>query len=526
MAELQLYNSLARRKQRFEPLEPGRVRIYSCGPTVYSHQHLGNMRTYVFADLLRRALQYFGFEVKHVINITDVGHLTDDADGGEDKMELAARDAGQSIWDIADKWTRIFKDDLKKLRVLEPDVWCKATDHVPEQIRMIETLEQKGFTYRADDGIYFDVSKDPNYGELARVDLETQRAQERIASAGAKRNPADFALWKLSPSEGPRRQMEWESPWGTGFPGWHIECSAMSSRYLGSPFDIHTGGIDHVPVHHTNEIAQSESALGVRPWVLVWMHAGWLMLDGGKLSKSTGGAPTLDDLVSAGIEPAAFRYFTLGAHYRQQAHLTEEGLRQAQRSWRRLRRHMENWRGANPDPGDPAAPSSSEEAVRCRERFRAALADDLNAPRALAAVWETVRNEKLSDSEKAVLLADFDRVLGLGFREAAGLEPTEGEGGKAWLASASVEGGPGEISASATLVVSASASNRSLVIAPGFRPEQQPRIKELLDERDTARVQRDWDRADSLRDQLLAEGVSVEDSPTETWARPTGVGDA
>ncbi|MCE2390474.1 MAG: cysteine--tRNA ligase [Proteobacteria bacterium] len=500
MAELRLYNTLARRKQRFEPLEAGRAGIYTCGPTVYSHQHLGNLRTYVFADLLGRALRWFGFQVRHVINITDVGHLTDDADAGEDKMELAARGAGLSISEIADKWTRIFKQDLKKLRVLEPAVWCKATEHVPEQVRMIAELEEKGFTYRAEDGIYFDVSKDPNYGELARLDLETQRSQERIASAGAKRHPADFALWKFSPGEGPRRQMEWESPWGRGFPGWHIECSAMSTRYLGSSFDIHTGGIDHVPVHHTNEIAQSENALGVRPWVRVWMHAGWLMLDGGKLSKSAGGAPTLDDLIAAGIEPEAFRYFALGAHYRQQAHLTEDGLRRAQRSWRRLCRHLEVWGGARAVPGGAAAAPRSAEAELCRQRFAAALADDLNAPRALAAVWQTVRSDSLADAEKAALLTDFDQVLGLGLEAVVGIEPDE--------SSSTGDSGP------------------VIVFGAEVAPEQREGIRELIRERESARRGRDWQRADAIRDRLAEDGFALEDRSDQTVVRRAETGRA
>ncbi len=272
MTELMLYNTWSRGKERFEPLDPGLVRIYSCGPTVGGRQHVGNMRPYLFADLLTRTLRFAGYRVRHVIHITDVGHLTDDADAGEDKVEQAAREGGLSAWDVAEKWTHLYKQDLAKLRVREPDVWCKATDHIPEQIDMIRKLEEKGFTYRTSDGIYFDTSKDPNYGRLARLDLEAQQSGERIARATEKRNPVDFALWKFSPAEGPRRQMEWESPWGVGFPGWHIECSAMSSKYLGVPFDIHTGGVDHLPVHHPNEIAQSEIAFDVRPWVRFWMH--------------------------------------------------------------------------------------------------------------------------------------------------------------------------------------------------------------------------------------------------------------
>ncbi|MEE8557486.1 MAG: class I tRNA ligase family protein, partial [Myxococcota bacterium] len=299
---MELYNTLTRRKEPFRPLEPGKVGLYTCGPTVYGRAHLGNMRPYLFADLLKRALRQEGLEVRHVINITDVGHLTDDADLGEDKMELAARREGLTAWDVALKWTQVFKDYLRKLNVLEPDVWCRATDHIPQQIAMVKTLEERGFTYRTSDGIYFDISKDPHYGELARTDLDAQQTTDRIERAREKRNAADFALWKFSPDEGPRRQMEWESPWGIGFPGWHLECSAMSSEYLGVPFDLHTGGIEHVAVHHTNEIAQSENTFDVRPWVRYWLHEEWLLFDGEKISKSTGGSVVLDDLEEAGIE--------------------------------------------------------------------------------------------------------------------------------------------------------------------------------------------------------------------------------
>ncbi len=267
MTQLRLYNTLTRTKEEFAPLESGAVRVYTCGPTVYSRQHIGNLRTYVFSDLLVRGLRLFGFEVKQVINITDVGHLTDDSDDGEDKMEQAAAASGETAWDVAERWTTIFREDLAKMNIGEPAIWCKATDHIAEQIEMIEKLEGKGFIYTTDDGVYFDTAKDPHYGELARLDIESQQSQDRIEGASQKRNRGDFALWKKSPEDGPRRQMEWDSPWGRGFPGWHIECSAMSTKYLGEQFDIHTGGVDHVPIHHPNEIAQSENALGVRPWV-------------------------------------------------------------------------------------------------------------------------------------------------------------------------------------------------------------------------------------------------------------------
>jgi cysteinyl-tRNA synthetase len=467
VSELRLYNTRTRRKEPFASLEPGRARVYSCGPTVYSHQHLGNMRAYVFADLLKRTLRYFGWDVFDVVNITDVGHLTDDADAGDDKMEVAARRSGASAQEIAAKWTVVFQRDLEKLQVRPPCVWCKASDHIAEQIAMIEELERRGFTYRTSDGVYFDTSKDPHYGELARLSLEEQEVQARIEGSSEKRNPADFALWKLSPADGPRRQMEWDSPWGRGFPGWHIECSAMSTKYLGDRFDIHTGGVDHIPVHHTNEIAQSENALGVRPWVQWWMHGAWLMFDHEKMSKSKGRTVTLDDLEARGIEPLAFRTFLLGAHYRQQTHFSDEALAGARTAYDRLRRHAaELARARDSKDGAASAP--------LRERFREALADDMNTPKALAVAWEVVRSDELGSVEKWALLRDFDRVLGLDL-ESAGQAPAEA---------------------------------------------LDERLLALIREREQARRERDFARADRLRDELRAEGVLIEDSAEGTrWRR-------
>ena len=466
MSELRLYNTLTRRKEAFAPREPGPVRVYSCGPTVYGHAHLGNMRPYLFADLLKKTLRYFGYEVRHVMNITDVGHLVSDADEGEDKIELAARKEGVSAWDVAQKWTDVFKADLARLGVEEPDIWCKATDHIEEQIEMIRRLEDKGFTYRTSDGLYFDTSRDPHYGELARLNLEQQQAQERIEGTTGKRHPSDFALWKLSPEEGPRRQMEWDSPWGRGFPGWHIECSAMSSCYLGKSFDIHTGGVDHIPVHHTNEIAQSEGAYGKRPWVKVWMHSAWMMFEKAKMSKSEGTTVTLDHLIEQGIEPGAYRFFHLNAHYRQQTSYSEEAIEGSRAAYRRLVRHARELRGGSDSHG-------ADLVEGFRARFRAALADDLNAPQALAVTWDVVRSDSLGSVEKWQLLCEFDSVLGLRLEGAAAVDV-----------------------------------------------EMDARIDALVRERDEARASKDWARADELRDQLREEGIVLEDSREGTrWHR-------
>jgi cysteinyl-tRNA synthetase len=463
---MELYNTLTRRKERFEPLKPEHAGIYSCGPTVYSHQHLGNMRPYLFADLLKRNLARNGFRVRHVINITDVGHLTDDADLGEDKVELAARREGTTAQEVAEKWTRVFQEDLRRLHILEPDVWCKATEHIPQQIELIKTLEEKGFTYRTSDGIYFDTSKDPHYGELARLDVQAQQLGERISGGQEKRHPADFALWKLSPTEGPRRQMEWESPWGVGFPGWHVECSAMSSEYLGVPFDIHTGGVDHIPVHHPNEIAQSENAFDVRPWVRYWMHEEFVMFEGEKISKSKGGFVTLADLEEQGIEPLAYRLFFLTAHYRQQQTFSASAIEGAQTAYGRLVRHAVELREA----GDHAG---SEAVAGYRERFHKALDDDLNAPQALAVLWEAIRSTELGGAEKWLLLCEFDRVLGLGL-ESARLPQVE----------------------------------------------LDERVETLIREREEARRSRNFARADEIRHELLRDGIVLEDTKEGThWRR-------
>src|SRR3989344_952205 len=272
---LKFYNTLTRAKEEFKPQNPPAVGLYTCGPTVYNYAHIGNLRTYIFEDILKRALVANGFEVNHVMNITDVGHLTSDADVGEDKMEKGAKREGKTVWDIAEFYTKAFKEDMRRLNLVEPDIWCKATDHIAEQIELIQRLEKRGFTYLIDDGVYFDTTKDPHYGKLARLDIAGLRAGARIEMVKDKRNPTDFALWKLSP-DNEQRQMEWESPWGKGFPGWHIECSAMAMKYLGETFDIHCGGIDLIPVHHTNEIAQAENATG-KKFVHTWLHGEFLL---------------------------------------------------------------------------------------------------------------------------------------------------------------------------------------------------------------------------------------------------------
>jgi cysteinyl-tRNA synthetase len=464
---LVLYDTRTRSKRPFEPLEPGHARVYSCGPTVYSAQHVGNLRPYLFADLLKRALLAEGYRVTHVVNVTDVGHLTDDADAGEDKMELAARRTGRRAEEIAAEYTQRWLRDRRRLNCLDPDVLCKASEHVPQQLEMIRTLEEKGYTYRIDDGIYFDVSKFPRYAELAQLDLAGQQRTERVGDVAGKRHGADFALWKFAPP-GVRRQQEWDSPWGRGFPGWHIECSAMSTHYLGRQFDVHTGGIDHLSVHHTNEVAQSECALDVHPWVQFWMHEEFLLFEGEKMAKSKGRVYLLDDLLDQGFLPLSFRFFFLQAHYRKQQAFSDEAMAAADRGYRRLLLQTLAVRDAagQPDPARLDGP---------RGRFREAVRDDLDAPRARAVAGEVARDEALAPAERRALLAEFDRWLGLDLLTAEAPEPPRAE---------------------------------------------DPRIDALVAEREAARARRDFAEADRIRGALAAEGVAIEDTPAgPRWRR-------
>ncbi len=397
---MKVYNTLDREKEEFTPLQGNLVRMYSCGPTVYSYAHIGNMRTYIFMDLLRRSLRFCGYKVKGVMNITDVGHLLSDGDEGEDKMQKAARKEGKTPWEIAAFYTDAFFKDIEALNVSRPEIIAKATDHIPEMIEFVKGLLEKGYAYEISDGIYFDIGKFPGYGKLSGQTVDEKEAGARIEENSEKRHPADFALWKKADKN---HIMQWESPWGMGFPGWHIECSAMSKKYLGEVFDLHTGGIDAVPVHHENEIAQNEALAGKKT-VNYWMHGEFMMVDGGKMSKSLGNVYTVSDLVKKGYLPLDFRYFCLNAHYRKKLNFTFEGMDAAHVSYERLRNALY----AHKMSAAATDPAVLDDLMK---KFKGAVEDDMNIPYALGVLWDAVKLPKSKDVYKLAL--EFDKVLGL-----------------------------------------------------------------------------------------------------------------
>jgi cysteinyl-tRNA synthetase len=409
---LKLYNTLTRKKEIFKPLKGKRVGLYTCGPTVYYFAHIGNLRTYIFEDILKRVLEYNGYKVRHVMNITDVGHLTSDADTGEDKIELGAKRERKTAWEIAEFYTKAFKNDLKLLNIKEPNVWIKATETIADQINLIKILEKKGFTYKISDGIYFDTSKLKNYGRLWPKKMEL-KAGARIEMVPGKKNPTDFALWKFTPP-GVKRQMEWDSPWGRGFPGWHTECVVMSIKELGVPFDIHCGGVDHILIHHTNEIAQAEAAFG-KVFANFWLHGEFLVLEKEKMAKSKWEIITLEKLIEKGFNPLAYRYFCLGTHYRKKLQFSWQGLKASQNALNNLYQRILEIK-------EKKIPHFSrsrkvEDGNFYREKFLEFINDDLNMPKALALTWKLIDDKNLSDKEKYSLLLDFDKVFGLNFEK-------------------------------------------------------------------------------------------------------------
>ena len=464
---LKLYNSLTRQLEDFQPIHDGEARVYTCGPTVYNYQHIGNMRAFLFADTLGRTLKWYGYALTHIINITDVGHLTSDADAGEDKMEKAAVAQGASIWDIAAHYTHAFKRDVRRLNITDPAEWTVATDYVPQMIDFARTIEKD--CYQIEGGLYFDTSRVPNYGALARA--ATDEGESRIDPVSGKRNPQDFAIWRRSPP-GEQRQMEWDSPWGKGAPGWHLECSVMSRARLGHPFDIHTGGIDHREIHHPNEIAQNQSHCSCDdPGARIWMHNNFLIDRGGKMSKSTGEFLTLQVLVDAGVHPLAYRMLCLQAHYRSELEFSWENLAAALVRLKRLVQTVERLRDrfAAEPRGTLATPEVNE--------AKAAVGEDLNTARALV-LLESVAGGKGHAGDRFTAVRKIDRVLGLRL---------------------------------------AMITRDELRLRPAAATIDEETIEARLTERREARAAKDFARSDAIRHELASAGVEVMDGDPLAW---------
>lgn len=459
--ELSFYNTLSKEKEKFVPIEKNKVRMYSCGPTVYSYAHIGNFRTYVFVDTLRRVIKYNGFELKHVMNITDVGHLESDADEGEDKMEKAARKENRDPYEIAKFYTDAFLKDMDRLNIQRPEIITKATDNIEQMIEYVQEIIKNGYAYETSKGIYFDISKLDKYPVLSNRCLEDQIAGARVDVDPEKKNPYDFALWIKAPEN---HIMKWESPWGLSYPGWHLECSTMGRRFLGEVFDIHTGGVDHIPTHHENEIAQAKGATGKIP-AKIWMHCEYLLVDNGKMSKSLGNTYTISQLQEKGIAPLAFRLFCFTSHYRNKLNFTFEGAYGAQKALERLYDgYVKNANGTD----------IVEESVikEYKDKFDNFVNDDMNIPGAMSVVWEVVRNAKKS-SQFSKLLLEFDKVLGLDIIN----------------------------------------SEKYLEEFKNSQAEELPdEIKELVEQRKQARANKDWSKSDELRDLIISKGYSIKDT--------------
>lgn len=461
---IRLFNTYGRELQAFTPITEGHVGMYACGPTVYKFAHIGNLRAYVFEDVLRRALEYAGFIVRHVMNVTDVGHLSDDADEGEDKMLRSAREQGMTVREIADFYTAAFFRDTDLLNIERPSVVCRATEHIGEMIGLVKRLEDRGFTYLAGGNVYFDIGKFPGYGKLALLDRQELLAGARIEVDEYKHDPRDFVLW-FTNSKFEHQSMTWDSPWGTGYPGWHLECSAMSMKYLGEHFDIHCGGVDHIPVHHTNEIAQSEAATG-KKWVNYWLHNEFVLMNDRKMAKSSGGFVTLSDLVERGYDPLDFRYLCLGTHYRTQLQYTIEALDGARAARMNLVDRVSRLAGEATPAG---LAELSDQARGYLVEFEEGISNDLGLPKGLATVWNLLKDPSLRETEKLTLVFEVDRVLGLRLARAKRDDSDIDEG-----------------------------------------------AQELVRQRNEARRMKDFQKADEIREILLGRGIILEDSPNGT----------
>ena len=453
--DLYFYNTLTKQKEKFEPLDSKKVRIYSCGPTVYKDATIGNMRTNIFQDVLRRVLRYNGYKIKHVMNITDVGHLVSDGDEGEDKMLKSAREEHKTPLEIAEHYTKLFFDDLKALNVETPEVVCKATDHINEMLEYVRELIKKGYAYETSTAVYFDISKLDKYPVLSNLNLEEQKAGARVEVDKEKKNPYDFALWIKAPEN---HLMKWDSEFGPSYPGWHIECSAMGRKYLGKQFDIHTGGIDLIPTHHENEIAQSKGVTGKIP-ARYWMHGEYLLINGGKMSKSLGNVYLVKDIKEKGYEPLAYRLFSYSCNYRNKLNFTWEGIESAQKSLERLRGSYR----VHLNGTDNLDEKDREKLANIEKNFHKAINDDLNMPLAMSYVWEAARFEKKSP-EVAKMLAKFDTILGID------IDKQEEQ------------------------------------------KEIPQEISELLEQRKKARENKDWAKSDEIRDLISEKGYIVKDT--------------
>ena len=477
---LTIFNTMGREVQNFEPLVPGKVGFYGCGPTVYNYAHIGNLRAYVTHDILVRTLRRFGYDVNYVMNITDVGHLSGDNDEGEDKMLASAAERGKSVLEIADFYTKAFFSDTEKLNIGKPTKICKATEHVSDMIELIKRIEEKGYTYFAGGNLYFDISKFPPYGDLALLRLDDLKAGARTDIDGNKRNPGDFALW-FTKSKFENQALLWDSPWGRGYPGWHIECSAMSIKYLGETFDVHAGGIDHIPVHHSNEIAQSEAATGKHPWVKYWVHNEFLVIDKGKMSKSLGGFITLQTLMDSGYDPLDYRYFLLGGHYRSQLQFSYTALTGAKNSRKSLNERIHALKSGMA-PNTKMSRAGSGAAAIYLAKFNKALEDDLSTPRALAELWGLLKDASISAEDALAAAFDMDEVLGLDLVKEAEIN----------------------------------SSGSETFEDPAFVAE----IESLVNERADAKKAKNFQKADEIRLRLKERGIILEDSPGgTTWKR-------
>ena len=457
---MKLYNTMTRKVEEFVPIKPGQVSMYCCGPTVYNYAHIGNLRTFIFEDVLKRTLLSDGYKVKHVMNITDVGHLTGDGDDGEDKLGKRSRETGKSVWDIAKFYTDAFFADEKALNIIRPTIVCKATDHIEDMIKLIKVLEEKGHTYTSGGNVYFSIDTISEYGKLAGQKQEDKMSGARIEVDGNKRNSKDFVLWFTNSKFGEQAMM-WDSPWGRGYPGWHIECSAMSMKYLGEHFDIHCGGIDAIPVHHTNEIAQSEAATG-KKWVNYWCHGEFLLNDKGKMSKSSGEFLTLPVVVEHGYNPLDYRYFCLSGHYRTQLKFSWEALDHAKSAREKLVQIVSELKKSG------EAKTLSEDAKAYLDSFMDAMNNDLMAPLALASMWKMLKDNTVSDSEKLSVLYSMDKILGLDLDKIEAKTEERVGGEREW---------------------------------------------KLVEERAKAKKEKNWARADEIRDELSALGYVVKDTP-------------